>query len=81
MTNPTDPAVAAMNAVINGAQRRMDALTKMIEAIADLSYDDRCWCIDSLGDMIQAGKDTHMLPLLGKPSERKVDTQALSELE
>lgn len=79
MTNPNDPAVAAMNAVISGAQRRMDALSKMIESIADLSYDDRKWCIDSLDEMITAGKDSRMLPLLGKP--RQVDTQALSELE
>lgn len=70
MADDTNPAVAAMNAVIGGARRRMDGLAKMIEAIKDMSHDDQVWCVDSLNEMIQASRDSRMLPLLGKPQER-----------
>lgn len=61
------PAVAAMHAAIAIGQARMDALTKMIEAMQELGTDDQTWCIDSLSAMISASKEAHMRPLLDRP--------------
>jgi len=76
---------AMMNAHISASERKMAALKSMIAAMEDLRDDERAWCVEQLGRMLDTGAASIAQPSvenrIALPASERPDLDVLKELE